>query len=281
MRTLKMVFINNLPWIGGKLGSQYFHGDSIYMAMPDGTDVLLDAGTEISGPHIAKKLADMGVTKLDHFILSHQHTDHANGLEAVADALPVGEIIASGYGMNNLTAAPSLPRVLEKHGMPLRELRRGTGFELGGARFEVFHPAANAQEAKEDAPECIQGEAMNNNSLVLRLSYGAFSALLPGDIHLSTEESLIELFGASLESTLLKVPHHGNDTSMGKAFLDCVSPAFGISLGRACSGLIWRKFAAFGAPLYATYTDGDIIVETDGEWLRVSSDKGTREYPLK
>ena len=64
MRKLKILFLNNVPWVGGKSGSENFHGDATYIALPDGTDILIYVATEVSGPNIAKKLIDMGVKRL-------------------------------------------------------------------------------------------------------------------------------------------------------------------------------------------------------------------------
>lgn len=280
MRNLKILFINNVPWVGGKIGSEYYHGDSIYIGLPDGTDILLDSGTEISGPNIAQKLIDMGIEKLDYFIASHLHIDHVNGFPAVAEAIPVSNIVFSGYGKQNSAVADTLFDTAKKYNISTQELRRGASLKLGEVNFDVFSPAANAAEPNPKVDLSQQGDLVNNNSLVFRLSYGKFSALFTGDIHLTMEETLVEQYGDALKSTVLKIPHHGNDTSMGKTLLDCVNPSLGVSLGRACNGIIWRKYCAAGIPLYATYTDGDIVAETDGINLTVTCNKGTRDYTL-
>lgn len=280
MRKLKILFLNNVPWVGGKSGSENFHGDATYIALPDGTDILIDVATEVSGPNIAKKLIDMGVKKIDYFVASHLHSDHINGFEALAEAIPVSNIIFSGYGKDSISASPVLLDTAEKLNIPVQEMRQGESISFNDVKFDVFSPAKNAPEAKPEADKSYQSELLNNYSLVFRLSYGKFSALFTGDIHLNIEESLVEQYGDALKSTILKIPHHGNDTSMGKTLLDCVNPKLGVSLGRTCNGIIWRKYCAADIPLYATYTDGDIIAETDGTVLTVTSNKGTKEYIL-
>ncbi|MBQ6707934.1 MAG: MBL fold metallo-hydrolase [Clostridia bacterium] len=280
MRKLKILFLNNVPWVGGKSGSENFHGDATYIALPDGTDILIDVATEVSGPNIAKKLIDMGVKKIDYFIASHLHSDHINGFEALAEAIPVSNIIFSGYGKDSISASPVLLDTAEKLNIPVQEMRQGESISFNDVKFDVFSPAKNAPEAKPEADKSYQSELLNNYSLVFRLSYGKFSALFTGDIHLNIEESLVEQYGDALKSTILKIPHHGNDTSMGKTLLDCVNPKLGVSLGRTCNGIIWRKYCAADIPLYATYTDGDIIAETDGTVLTVTCKKGINEFIL-
>ncbi len=280
MQELRLLFINNVPFVGGNIGDSYLHGDSTYMEFPDGTNALLDAGTSVSGPHIAEKLLSMGVKRLDRFILSHPHADHGDGFAAVAEAMPVGEMIWSGCDVGNQTYAPAAYTAAEKHAIPLRTVREGEKLSLGGTEIEVFHPALDAPSADPAAEITVQGDHLNNNSLVLRLTYGDFSALFSGDVHKEMEHCLAEKYGDRLQSTLLKIPHHGNDTSMGKEFMDCVKPRLGVSLGRRCIGRIWIMFTEAETPLYATYADGDIIAETDGKILQVTCNKGLRTFSL-
>lgn len=280
MQELKLFFINNVPFVGGNSGDIYLHGDSTYMELPDGTNALLDAGTCISGPRIAEKLLGMGVKKLDRFILSHPHADHGDGFASVADAMPVGELIWSGCDMQNMSYSPVALAAAEKHGIPVRVIRAGEPCELGGAEIEVFHPGRDAAEVDPLADRTVHGEGLNNNSIVFRMTHGKFSVLFPGDVHMNKEERLVEAYGERLQSTLLKLPHHGNDTSMCRTFFDCVKPRLGVSLGRRCIGRIWIMFTEAKTPLYATYADGDILAVTDGSRLQVSCDKGSREFIL-
>ncbi|MBR3692494.1 MAG: MBL fold metallo-hydrolase [Clostridia bacterium] len=280
MQKLKLFFINNVPFVGGNLGTDYLHGDATFLKFPDGTNALLDAGTTVSGPHIAKKLRDMGVSRLDRFILSHPHADHGDGFAAVADAMDVGEVIWSGCDLNNLSYSPVALNAAEKHGIPVRTLYAGDRLSLGGAELEIFHPAKDVPFVDPAAERAVQGEWVNNNSMVMRLSFGKFSVLFPGDLHMAAEEALCAQYGDRLQSTLLKIPHHGNDTSMSETFFAQVQPRLGISLGRRCIGRIWIAFTEAERTLYATYTDGDITMETDGAELSVSCRKGEKTYLL-
>ena len=281
MQELRLLFINNVPFVGGNIGDSYLHGDSTYMEFPDGTNALLDAGTSVSGPHIAEKLLSMGVKRLDRFILSHPHADHGDGFAAVAEAMPVGEMIWSGCDVENQTYAPAACAVAEKYNIPRRTVRAGEKLSLGGTEVEVLHPGVDATSADPAAERSVQGDHLNNNSLVLRLTYGDFSVLFAGDVHKDMESCLVEKYGARLQSTLLKIPHHGNDTSMGEVFFDCVKPQLGVSLGRRCIGRIWIMFTEAKTPLYATYADGDILAVADGSRLQVSCDKGKRIFELE
>ena len=126
-------------------------------------------------------------------------------------------------------------------------------------------------------------KTLNDKSIVLRLSCPALgregvSFLLTGDIELKGEEALLER-GIPLESTFLKVPHHGSHSSSGKAFVSSVSPRVAlVSVGahnsyRHPDPEVLAAYEAFGIKVYRTDQDGALIVEAGpgGEAPRIKS----------
>ena len=117
----------------------------------------------------------------------------------------------------------------------------------------------------------------NNDSLVLRLTYGEVSFLLAADIESEAEERLADS-GVELESTVLKVAHHGSRTSTTQRFLDAVHPAIGVvsagldnPYGHPAPAVTERLEAAVGAEnVYRTDRDGSVEVVSDGVsvWVR-------------
>ena len=127
----------------------------------------------------------------------------------------------------------------------------------------------------------VCGKYLNLYSLVFRLSYGKFSALFTGDIHYETEEQLVQIHGDKLQSTLLKIPHHGNDTSTGPLLVYTVKPQLAVVMSTGCEWIVQRKFSSPGIPLYGTYCDGTITASTDGTTLVMECEKGCREFKLE
>jgi len=134
----------------------------------------------------------------------------------------------------------------------------------------VLHPGA---ELEEDA---------NNNSVVMRLTYGQVSLLLPGDIEAEVEQTLVGAIRESplptpLQSTVLKVPHHGSCSATTQAFLDAVDPELVVisvgadnRFGHPCEEVLKRLE---GLPVYRTDEQRAIEVVSDGAQMRVKTER--------
>jgi len=245
-------------------------GDAILLRGPSGRTMLIDGGGEVEGHHtgydvgarrVVPALRRLGVRAIDVVVLSHPHEDHAGGLVAVLQNFRVGLVLDSGLPH----PAPSYVRVLElvrSQGIPYRRARRGLRVDLGdGVLLAVLLP----QE-----PLIVgSGADPNLNSVVLRLTYRRVAALFTGDMEALNELQLLDQ-GDELRSAILKVAHHGSDTSTTEAFVDAVRPAVAlISVGAVNPfGHPQRRtletLEEWGAQVFRTDRDGAIRIETDG-----------------
>jgi competence protein ComEC len=127
-------------------------------------------------------------------------------------------------------------------------------------RVEVLHPAAARPEASKSA---------NDESVVLRLVYGATAILLTGDIEREAEEALVKS-GVELRADVMKVPHHGSKTSSTRGFLDVVKPRYAvISVGERSRfghphAPVVARYRERGVELLQTGRGGMVTVQTDG-----------------
>jgi len=202
-------------------------GDSLLLITPDGKTVLVDGGGFGGGPRqstqdfdigeevVSPALWARGIRHLDAVALSHAHSDHMGGLPAVLrnfhpDELWVGNNPRFEAYNALLDEAASLHT-------RVRTLRGGDAFSFGRAQIGVLAPLSNYQPGAEPA---------NNDSLVLHAAYGATSVLLEGDAEAPIEDAMLAESG--LESTLLKVGHHGSVTSSRPEFLARVAPQWAV-----------------------------------------------------
>jgi competence protein ComEC len=207
-------------------------GDSLLLITPDGKTLLMDGGGFGGGPRQAPQDFDIGeevvsaalwsrgIRHLDAVALSHAHSDHMGGLPAVLRNFHPDELWVG----NNPHSAPYDALLGEAAGLHvrLRSFRAGDALSFGGTEIEVLAPFSDYQPGLE---------ASNNDSMVLRVAYGATSVMLEGDAEAPIEDAMVAqamLPGRDLKGTLLKVGHHGSITSTTSAFLARVAPQWAV-----------------------------------------------------
>ncbi|HEU5074833.1 MAG TPA: DNA internalization-related competence protein ComEC/Rec2, partial [Polyangiaceae bacterium] len=201
-------------------------GDATLIELPTRETLLVDAGGFVGSPVnpgervILPWLRARRTDRLSVVVLSHPHPDHFGGLRAVIEATRVGEFWDTGQGEAE-GAGPeyaALLRVLRERAVPIRRPQElcEQPRQFGAVRIDVLAPC----------PRFTPGRDANDNSLVLRVSYGKRSFLLTGDAERHEEHELTERYGPALRADVLKVGHHGSRTSTTPAFLDLVGPSF-------------------------------------------------------
>jgi competence protein ComEC len=202
-------------------------GDSLLLITPDGKTLLIDGGGFGGGPHqvsqdydigeevVSVVLWSRGIRHLDAVALTHAHSDHLGGLPTVLRNFHPAEL---WVGDNPRFAAYNA--LLDEAAalqVRVRSLRAGDAFPFGPTQVNVLAPFRNSQPGPEP---------VNNDSLVLHVSYGATSVLLEGDAEAPIEQTMLAEPG--LASTLLKVGHHGSISSTRPDFLARVHPEWAI-----------------------------------------------------
>ena len=242
-------------------------GDAILIEDPAGHRILIDGGP--SGRAISEALGretpfwDKGI---DLVVLTHPEEDHLNGLVTALERYDVKRILASPVETDSAAYGAWL-QAAEREGAPYYQAAPDEWFDLGrGARLEVLGPPSDPIE---------DGEAkLNNNCVVLRLTWGDVSFLLPGDLEKAGEEALLSE-GENLRSTVLKVAHHGGADATGESLLAAVQPAVAvISVGADNwyghpSPEVLKRLG--DSLVYRTDQNGRVKLSTDGErlWVEV------------
>lgn len=184
-------------------------GDSILLQC-DGQSMLVDAGPQEAGETVNKYLKQIaGITNLKYVVATHEHDDHLWGMPDALSGIQVGIIysppsVSLTYWIDNI-----LPRLNQNALEILRPCENETIF-LGRALVTFLNTD-------------IETENSNDRSLVLRVDYLNTSALLTGDIEGEAEIHLVSSH-APLTADVLKVAHHGGNTSTSEAFLNAVNP---------------------------------------------------------
>ncbi|MFC1925353.1 ComEC/Rec2 family competence protein [Chloroflexota bacterium] len=247
-------------------------GDAIYIQTPSRQQILIDGGPDPDKIFVA--LGDrlpFWDKSLDLVVLTHPDEDHIAGLVEVLSRYEVKRVLETGF-VQDTPAYQEWLRLIDEKNIERTIARAGQQIELGdGIIMEVLHPQAEPMDGTESDT--------NNNSVVIRLVRDDISFLFTGDMGEEAEREILYNGGYSLTSTVLKVAHHGSDTSTSPHFLAAINPQLAvISAG---------EDNLFGHPdedtlarlqekvdedkIYLTSEDGTIKITTDGEklWVEV------------
>ena len=157
--------------------------------------------------------------RLNLVILTHPEVDHVGGLVEVLERYEVGLVLDSGQECSNATCE-RWSALIEDKVIPYRKAEAGMQVTVSGAvLLDILHPPGPLMSGTSSD--------INNNSVVLRLQYGQLSALLTGDV-MEEAEGVLLLSGQPLHSLMLKVPHHGGDTSLTTPFLEAIVPELAV-----------------------------------------------------
>lgn len=240
--------------------------ESMLVRLPDGLTLLVDGGGYLYDTRqdfgqrvLAPALGALHAEHIDRMIATHDHPDHSGGLPFIIKNFSVGEF------WSVIDVSPEIRRELNKRGTPQRTLAAGDVIALPGpVIITVLSPAKSWQ-----APTERDEFSVNEQSLVFRLSYGAFSMLFCADAGFGAEQRM--LAGRyELQSTVLKVGHHGSRYSTSEEFLERVRPAlalisagYGNSFGLPSARTV-DLLKTKGVVLHRTDLDGTIELITDG-----------------
>lgn len=237
-------------------------GDSILL-QAGAQNILIDAGDRASGARVVAYLRAQGVRKIDLLIATHPHADHIGGLEEVFQQMPVARIIDSGQVHTTQTFLNYL-RTIDDKNIP---------FETPAG--QIIELAANV-ELRVIGPLRAY-DNLNDGSVVVMVRAGTVSLLLTGDMESDAERDLLQAGG--LSATVLKVGHHGSNTSSTTDFLQAVRPRVAIisvgadnSFGHPSPAALAR-LREVGADIYRTDRHGTIVLRTDGETFSIRTER--------
>ena len=243
-------------------------GDSILICS-GGQSMLVDAGTNESGKTVLNFLSDKGIKKLDYAVGTHPHADHIGGLDDVIRGIDTDSLLMP----NAVTDTKTFNDVLdaaESRNLSITVPEEDDEFSLGASRVTVL------SKNKE------QSDNLNNSSLILKVVYGDFSLLLTGDAEKEAEKQLLS-DKKDVSADVLKVGHHGTETSTSGDFLKAVSPKCAvISCGKNNDyghphEKTLKKLEKQGTEVYRTDISGTISLFADSDGRFSVSVKGKTE----
>jgi len=235
-------------------------GDSILIQAPSGKNMLIDAGTNASASAVVNYLKNRKIKRLDILVATHPHEDHIGGMDAVINKFDIGMIYMPDVSTNTKTYADVLTAVKNRK-LKVTTAAAGIQMDLGpGLQVRMF------------APNSDKYDDMNNYSAVIKLTYSNTSFLFTGDAQSLSEQEMLTK-GYDLKADVLKVGHHGSNSSTSPGFLKAVSPEYAvISVGKGNDyghphKETLTKLAGANVKVFRTDKNGTIIARSNGNTI--------------
>ncbi|NLC68903.1 MAG: DNA internalization-related competence protein ComEC/Rec2 [Clostridiaceae bacterium] len=249
-------------------------GDCAFIKTPSGKTLLIDGGGKkgsdpgsadsMGNRTIIPFLLEYGITRLDAVVATHAHDDHLNGIIPVLEQIKVEMFIMPGYVIGD-----EFDRALNacaRRKINVIPVREGDSMLLGkDVRIEILNPPAGAKNGEL---------SLNNSSIVLILKYRDVEILFTGDIEGEIEARLARSILHDTRADVLKVPHHGSDTSSTPVFLEKVHPKVAVvSVGNNNYGHpsaeVMDRLAGTGTKIFRTDLNGAVILGSNGKRIRI------------
>ena len=243
-------------------------GDSTFIELPDGKTILIDAGEAEYGSTVVNYIKKLKYQKIDYIFATHPHNDHIGGLTKVINSFEIGTIYmpdvynnTNGY-LNLLNAIKAKNKTIKK-AIALKNviLNDDLSLKIIGKKKEKY-------------------DDLNNYSIVLKLTYKEKSFIFMADAEYESEMEILNS-QIDIKADVLKVGHHGSTSSTNYNFLKKVNPSIAvISVGLNNDyghpkEKILEKLKNNNIKIYRTDINGNIIITTDGDKLKVKVENGS------
>ncbi len=240
-------------------------GDSTVAQFRNGDVLVVDGATEYYGDQVVEFCRNAGIDCIDTLVLSHGHLDHGGGFDAILHSMRVKRLCISAA--DNMALTERIVSLAQELGIQVVRLEAGDSIRVGGFKIDVWWPVLN---------QGYVSLVENNCSLVLRLRVGRDSFIFTGDIESQVESFIIKQVDPC---TVLKVPHHGSDTSSTIDFLWALSPEISvISVGSNAYGhpsdRVLDRLNMVHSDTYTTQRHKALVVCSGGKGCSIYDWKG-------
>src|SRR5690625_3302589 len=184
-------------------------GDSILIQTPTKKTILIDGGSPKAGKKVVAYLKELEINKLDLLIATHPDIDHIGGLLHVMKSIMIEEIIDSGKFYTTKTYIKYLNQIKQSD-IPKTTAKKNQNINVD--------PSLNIKVLNTYEPR----KNNNQSSIVLKITYDQIDFLLMADVEQKQEKELQEAY--NLEADIVKIAHHGSQTSSSFEFLQAVNP---------------------------------------------------------
>ena len=240
--------------------------DATLVLLPDGANLLIDAGNREDAALLIDFISERGVEKLDYVIATHPHEDHIGSMSEIIESFEIGTFYMPD-AVNTTSCYEDMLDSLINENVRVEIAEKGVKVKEGACDIEIISPLNK------------EYEDLNHVSAVTKIIYKDTSFLIMGDAEKINESEMIENNKKGLKSTVLRVGHHGSNTSSSKKFLQAVEPELAvISVGEGNDyghphEEVIKRIEKLKIPYLRTDESGTILIISDGDKIEVIEER--------
>ena len=238
-------------------------GDSIFIELPNNKTMLIDAGESSKGRVVSNYINTLSYSKINYLIGTHPHTDHIGGLAYIINNYNIENIYMPKAISTSKTYENLLNTISEKS-LKIKTAKAGVNiYNNNNLKIDIIAPNSNSYSD------------LNNYSAVIKITYKNRSFLFMGDAETKSENEI----NSDISADVIKIGHHGSDTSSGESFVNKVNAKYVIiTVGNNNKynhpyKTIINRWKSIGATIYRTDLNGNIIITSDGDSIDVNTSK--------
>lgn len=246
-------------------------GDGTVVILPSNKVLIIDCFDPEGAEDLVSFLKDLGVTKIDYLISTHNHMDHFGSVPNLIQNFVIDHYYWNGVHFNTYTDY-RVTEAVKNANIESTVLKQGDVLQIDeNCEIDVLWPNLTDEDIYNAYYNPGRTERLKNNtSLVFKLKYGDFSILFTGDLYKQGDKIISKMYGSKLKSTILKAPHHGEFyTANSPSFIKIVNPEVSVILDnqyvKSFNAIITMRYKLAHSKLLYRNSAGYILINSDGK----------------
>ncbi|MDD2656401.1 MAG: MBL fold metallo-hydrolase [Patescibacteria group bacterium] len=250
-------------------------GDASFIEFPDGEQMLVDCAIDGRILEALGRVMPYYDHDIDYLLITHPDTDHYGGCTEVLNRFQVKNIVYSGIAKNGDQLWESFWEAIQNENTNYIEVKKEDVWNIASTTLHILYPDHSLVDNKNIPNSKVEANT-NNTSIVFKLEFLDKNLLFMGDAEEELEKYLLATYGNQLDADVLKLGHHGSDSSSSEDFLKIVSPDEAIAscgldnkFGHPSRRILSRLERIASSTIWRTDLQGDVFLNLDDSGLNM------------